>query len=133
MLHAVEQQLKGILHLAVVERRSGRIAASLNCELEVHGRFLVEVRKATRKAEAAFSMQQRRVQEVLITYTDRLQLMRVLPGGAYMLYAAADAHAVSPVQLHQAIEGPLQQMQHVEAALKAEIAAEQRAVIQQPA
>jgi hypothetical protein len=123
MLHAVEQQLRGILHLAVVERRSGRVVASLNCELDVHGRFLVEVRKASRKAEAAFSMQHRAVQEVLIALTDRLQLMRVLPGGQHLLYAAADSHAVSPVQLHQAIEGPLVQMQQVAQALQAELAA----------
>lgn len=121
MLHAIEQQLPGTLHLAVVERATGRVAASLNCETGVHGRFLVEVRKAFRKAEAAFRMEQRRVQEVLIAYTDRLQLLRVLPGGQHTLYIAADNHTVSPAQLQQAIDGPLQRMQLMQAVMSAEL------------
>jgi len=107
LLLSVHQRTPSALHLAVIDRATGKAIAQLNCETDVPGRFLSEVRKVWRKAEAVFGPDNQDAREVVVTLTDRLQLMRLLPDRRHLLYIAVDAHQTSAAQLQKVVSSTL--------------------------
>ena len=103
LLHILHRRTPSALHIAVIDRATGKAIAQLNCETDVPGRFLSELRKVWRKAEAVFDPDHQHVREVVVTLTDRLQLMRLLPDRRHLLYIAVDAHQTSASQLQEVV------------------------------
>jgi hypothetical protein len=110
LLHSLHRRTPSALHLAVIDRATGKAIAQLNCETGVHGRFLSELRKVWRKAEAVFGPENEHVHEVVVTLTDRLQLMRLLPDRRHLLYVAADVHSTNASHLQEVVSSTLRPM-----------------------
>lgn len=103
-IKGILNDLPTLLAVAVVEVDSGMPLAShaniANFDIETAAAYNTEVIKAKLKAVAALKLNQT-VQDVLLTLTDQLHLIKLSPNGQLFIYLAVNAKDTNLAQARQ--------------------------------
>ncbi|MFY0599089.1 MAG: hypothetical protein JXR03_05425 [Cyclobacteriaceae bacterium] len=95
-MEAMENDVKGIIAVAIVEMESGMTLVSKsfakNFDPEVASAYNVEVVKAKLAAMKALKLEKTdSIDDILITLTSQIHLLKITPSAKHLIYLAVDS------------------------------------------